>query len=214
MGTVGDNYAFARIRRRPSPPSGPASVAVSAPFLVSIAIGLVAGGSLGFVAMGLAAASRLGTEAVVPATRVALPVEEPGADLAAFPAPRSYGLCFVAGTAFLAVSYLALSRAREPVEATRRAPVPLGAYLRRIPALLRRDRNLAWFLASRAVMTLAAMGSGFYTVYALRAFAAPDWHPANTPVAYDDVAPAGFRSTHDAALSLHTLAWSPPPNRA
>jgi len=95
--------------------------------------------------------------------------------LAAFPAPRSYGLCFVAGTAFLAVSYLALSRAREPVEATRRAPVPLGAYLRRIPALLRRDRNLAWFLASRAVMTLAAMGSGFYTVYALRAFAAPDW---------------------------------------
>jgi MFS family permease len=95
--------------------------------------------------------------------------------LAAFPPPASYGLCFLAGSVFLALSYFALASAREPAAATTRTRVPLGAYLRRIPALLRRDRNLFWFLVARAVTTLGAMGNGFYTVYALRAYAAPDW---------------------------------------
>jgi Na+/melibiose symporter-like transporter len=95
--------------------------------------------------------------------------------LAAFPEPQSYGLCFLAGSACLAGSYLALAAAREPVGGVPRAPVPLGAYLGRIPALLRRDRNLAWFLVARGASTVATMATGFYTVYALRAFGAPDW---------------------------------------
>lgn len=95
--------------------------------------------------------------------------------LGAFPPPGSYGLCFLTGTAFLVVSYGALATAREPVVVTTRAPVPLGAYLRRIPVLLRRDRNLCWFLVSRAAAILGTMGNGFYTVYALRAYAAPEW---------------------------------------
>jgi MFS family permease len=95
--------------------------------------------------------------------------------LAAYPAPRSYGLCFLAGTAFLALSYVALAAAREPTVATTRPLVPLTVYLRRIPALLRRDRNLVWFLVARAAATLGTIGNGFYTVHALRTYAAPDW---------------------------------------
>jgi MFS family permease len=95
--------------------------------------------------------------------------------LAAFPEPQSYGLCFLAGSACLAGSYLALAAAREPVGVTTRAPVPLGTYLRRIPALLRRDRNLSWFLVARGASTVGTMATGFYTVHALRAFRAPDW---------------------------------------
>jgi MFS family permease len=95
--------------------------------------------------------------------------------LAAFPEPQSYGLCFLAGSACLAISYLALASAREPAAGVTRVPVPLAAYLGRIPALLRRDRNLAWFLVARATSTVATMATGFYTVHALRAFGAPDW---------------------------------------
>ena len=95
--------------------------------------------------------------------------------LAAFPEPQSYGLCFLAGSACLAGSYLALAAAREPAAGAPRAPVPLGTYLGRIPALLRRDRNLAWFLVARGASTVATMATGFYTVHALRAFGAPDW---------------------------------------
>jgi MFS family permease len=95
--------------------------------------------------------------------------------LAAFPEPQSYGLCFLAGSACLAGSYLALAAAREPAADSLRAPVPLGTYLGRIPALLRRDRNLVWFLVARGASTVGAMATGFYTVHALRAFGAPDW---------------------------------------
>ena len=95
--------------------------------------------------------------------------------LAAFPAPESYGLCFLGGTIFLALSYVALATAREPVAATTRPLVPLAAYLRRIPALLRRDRNLFWFLVMRGAATLGGMGNGFYTVHALRTYATPEW---------------------------------------
>jgi MFS family permease len=96
--------------------------------------------------------------------------------LATVPAPRSYGLCFLAAFVFLAISYAALASAREPAGGAPAAAVPLTAYLRRMPALLRRDRNLAWFLAARGVATLGTMANGFYTVYGLRVLDAREWH--------------------------------------
>jgi MFS family permease len=95
--------------------------------------------------------------------------------LARVPPPRSYGLCFLAATVFLAVSYAALAAAREPAGGAVPAPMPLRAYLARLPALLRRERNLSWFLVARGFGTLATMAGGFYTVYALRAWHVPDW---------------------------------------
>ncbi|HET7342402.1 MAG TPA: MFS transporter [Methylomirabilota bacterium] len=93
--------------------------------------------------------------------------------LARVPAPASYGLCFVAAFVCSAASYVALASVREPAGAAAAPPVPLRAYLGRMPGLLRRDRNLAWFLAARAFAMTGAMASGFYTVYALRAWQAP-----------------------------------------
>jgi MFS family permease len=93
--------------------------------------------------------------------------------LARVPAPASYGFCFLGACLFMALSYAALAVVREPESATAAAPVALRAYLGRMPALLRRDRNLSWFLASRAFALTGAMASGFYTVYALRTWEAP-----------------------------------------
>lgn len=94
--------------------------------------------------------------------------------LGAIRAPWSYGVCFLTTAVFMGLSYIALALTREP-PAVATPSVPLGTYLSRIPALLRRDRNLTWFLAARAFAVLGMMASGFFTVYALRAHGAPAW---------------------------------------
>jgi len=93
--------------------------------------------------------------------------------LAAVPAPASYGACFIGAAVCMALSYAALAVVREPATTGRSQAVTLGAYLSRIPALLGRDPNLAWFLAARAFAVIGSMAGGFYTVYALRVWDAP-----------------------------------------
>lgn len=93
--------------------------------------------------------------------------------LATIPAPASYGLCFLLTFVCLALSFGALVVVREPASDSSAPAVPLREYLARIPALLGRDPNLAWYLTARAFGVVGSIGSGFYTVYALRAWDAP-----------------------------------------
>ena len=93
--------------------------------------------------------------------------------LAAYRPAVAYALCFLCGLVCLIVSFVALAVVREPAAASARAREPLGAYLRRMPALLYQDRNLAWYLASRSLSAVGAAGAAFYTVYALHAWRLP-----------------------------------------
>ena len=94
--------------------------------------------------------------------------------LAAYRPAVAYALCFLCGTACLLVSFVALVLVREPAAAAPAAATEgLGVYLRRLPALLRRDPNFAWYLTARALGSVGSMGAAFYTVYALRAWQAP-----------------------------------------
>lgn len=96
--------------------------------------------------------------------------------LAHVQAPASYGVCFVLACLCMAVSYVALMLVREPASAAPAAPrQPMRDYLRRIPGLLRRDRNLRWYLVARACGAMGSMATAFYTVHALRAWDAPAW---------------------------------------
>jgi MFS family permease len=95
--------------------------------------------------------------------------------LAAIAAPASYGICFLAAAVWMAFSYLALAAVREPAAPASVEVVPLAEHLRRVPALLRHDRNLTWFLGARALSMLGGMGGVFYTVYAIRGHGAPEW---------------------------------------
>ena len=117
--------------------------------------------------------------------------------LARVPAPASYGVCFLAASICLGLSWIALARVREPDGRVTREPVPLGAYLARVPGLLRGDRNLSRFLTARALSIAGMMGGGFYTVYALRAWEAP---PAQAGV-FTAVLVGGH------ALGTLTLGW-------
>jgi len=96
--------------------------------------------------------------------------------LAAVAPPAGFGVCFLITTGFLGLSYLALTRAREPAGGSTSPPVPLRLYLGRIPGILRRDRDLAWYLVARTLGILGTMGTAFYTVYALRVHGAAEWH--------------------------------------
>lgn len=98
--------------------------------------------------------------------------------LTRFAPPRSYGVCFLTGSVFLAISYVFLASVREPAGPTPSVPVALGRYLGRMPALLGRDRNLSWFLVARGFGTVGTMANGFFTVYALRGFQAAEWQVA------------------------------------
>src|SRR5262249_3164378 len=93
--------------------------------------------------------------------------------LAWVPAPASFGVCFLGATLCVGLSWVALAFVREEPAASPAAPVPLRDYLGRMPGLLRRDRNLTRYLTARALGFTGAMATGFYTVYALRAWDAP-----------------------------------------
>ena len=110
----------------------------------------------------------------------------------------AYALCFVCGFVCLIVSFVALVLVREPLAAAARPREPLGAYLRRMPALLRDDRNLAWYLVARSLAAVGAAGTAFYTVYALHAWRLPASAAGMNAVAghLDD----------DAAIGLHGRA--------
>ncbi len=95
--------------------------------------------------------------------------------LARMPAPEAYGICFLISAVCMGLSYVALARVREPRAVTVEAAPALGVYLRRVGRVLREDRNLAWYLFSRGLTFIGMMASGFYTVHALRSYAAPDW---------------------------------------
>ena len=93
--------------------------------------------------------------------------------LAAVPAPAGYGVCFLLAASCMAGSFVALALVREPAATPPATPVPLRAYLARVPALLQRDRNLRAFLVARACAVVGMMAGGFYTVYALRVWEPP-----------------------------------------
>lgn len=93
--------------------------------------------------------------------------------LATVPAPDSYGYCFLCATACMVLSYAALTQVREPVASPPAPGLGLRAHLGRLPALLRGDANLAWYLVARALGLIGTMAAAFYTVHALWTWAPP-----------------------------------------
>jgi MFS family permease len=95
--------------------------------------------------------------------------------LAAVHPPASYGVCFLATTVLMGLSWIALGMVREPESAPAAVAVPLRGFVTLVADIVASDRNLLWFLVARACMSIANMSSGFFTVYALRQLGAKDW---------------------------------------
>jgi len=82
--------------------------------------------------------------------------------------PGGFALCFACTAVCLAVSFAFIAAGREPAPepSARRGPDP--GYWRRLPALVRADRNFARYLLATALITAAGMAASFYTVDAQR----------------------------------------------
>jgi MFS family permease len=93
--------------------------------------------------------------------------------LATLPSSTAYGVCFLAATVFVGLSWVALAIVREPPATTAPAEAGFWTHLGGIPTLLRGDTNFSWYLVARVLTFGAVIGSGFFTVYALRVLHAP-----------------------------------------
>ena len=88
--------------------------------------------------------------------------------------PISFGICFLLSFMAQVASWFCLSLNREPSVPTLRQSVDRRAYLRGLPALLRRDGNLCRYLVARTLVILGGMAGAFYIIYARRAFGVGD----------------------------------------
>ena len=88
--------------------------------------------------------------------------------LTIFAYPTNYALCFFAAFAALAASFVFLAATREHPVRSRKPAVPFASYLRRLPEVLRRDRDFSAYLAARMLSIGGAMANGFFTVFALK----------------------------------------------
>jgi MFS family permease len=93
--------------------------------------------------------------------------------LGALAPSTAYGVCFLAATVFVGLSWIALALVREPPAASVAVETDFWTHLGGIPALLRQDTNFAWYLVARVLTFGAVVGAGFFTVYALRVLGAP-----------------------------------------
>jgi len=82
--------------------------------------------------------------------------------------PNGFALCFACTSICLVVSFVFIAIGREPAPTSTKILEPDRGYWRRLPALVRADRNFARYLLATALITAAGMGASFYTVDAKR----------------------------------------------
>jgi len=88
-----------------------------------------------------------------------------GRILVEWPFPDNFAICFILGFAALTISWIGLALNREPDSPTVKSGTTFSAYVRQLPAILRRDSNYLRFLVARSVHSLGTMAIGFYVVY-------------------------------------------------
>lgn len=86
--------------------------------------------------------------------------------LARWAFPYNFAACFAAASVCMGVSFVALAAIREPVVEEPVPNVPLGAYMRQLPVLLRQDRDFTIFIVVRILGALAGMAATFVALYA------------------------------------------------
>jgi MFS family permease len=88
--------------------------------------------------------------------------------------PRGYLWSFSAAAALIVASWISLALTREPAREPEEDPISEQEYLRRLPAVLRRDPNFRRYLLTQVVAALGSMAGGFLTVYAIGRWDLPE----------------------------------------
>ncbi|MFO7698356.1 MAG: MFS transporter [Anaerolineae bacterium] len=97
--------------------------------------------------------------------------------------PYTFGISFLLCFAAQMASWAILNLNREPTVEVQSQALESREYWRRLPQLLRQDRNFSRFLISRTLAMLGTMGMAFYVVYARDAFQVSDVFVASLTMA-------------------------------
>jgi MFS family permease len=87
--------------------------------------------------------------------------------------PSNYALLIGCSGLSFAVGILILSAVVEPAAPARRGQVSLGQQLRNAPAILRKDRAYATYIAARAAASGLTLATPFYVLYSAEVLRAP-----------------------------------------
>lgn len=94
--------------------------------------------------------------------------------IATYPFPWNFVYTFSLAALGVLLSWLLLALAREPVSPKLKPRESHASFFRSLPALVRADGNLRWFLTARLLSTLGGMGGGFLMVSATDRWRVPD----------------------------------------
>jgi MFS family permease len=87
-----------------------------------------------------------------------------------WPFPQGFALLFVLAFIAMAISWLGLALNREPANPMVHPSNGLAHYLRRLPGIMRADRNFARYVGAMAVVRAGTMAGGFFLVYGATRF--------------------------------------------
>ena len=132
------------------------------------------------------------------------------------PFPTSFALCFLLAFAATSLSWIFFALAKEPARPSAKPPISYREYWRRLPAILRQDKNFTLYLWSRAMILLGNMGGGFITVYAMSRLQLPDrtagWFTAallaGQAISNPLLGHLGDRRGHKLVIELSTIIWA------
>lgn len=87
--------------------------------------------------------------------------------------PFNYAVLFGLGSVFLLMEAFSFSLIPEPVDPGDAKVSGIGAQLRRVPEILRGDRNYTRYVIGRLLLSFARVGAPFYILYAKEVLKAP-----------------------------------------
>jgi MFS family permease len=93
-----------------------------------------------------------------------------GVVLDRWPYPQNFALLFVLAFVAMSISWVGLALNREPANPTVHPSAGLAHYLRRLPGILRADRNFARYIIAMMVVRAGTMAGGFFLVYGASRF--------------------------------------------
>ncbi len=91
-----------------------------------------------------------------------------------FDFPYNFMVIFGLAGVFIFLSWVFLAMTREPAVAPKQAPQSQRHYWRTLPKIIKTDVNYRRFLFSQVVLAFGGMGTGFFTLYAVRQWQVSD----------------------------------------
>lgn len=94
--------------------------------------------------------------------------------LANFAFPAGYGWAFAAAAFFILCSWFFIAQTREPAVLTTTETHSQLEFMRKLPAVIRADKNFRNYLLTQIVVTLGGLAGGFLMIYTVRQWNLPD----------------------------------------